>query len=48
MNCYACEYVGRTEEYAARTHALNLDADLPGYAGRTHGYAERTEPKSKP
>ena len=30
----ANEYAGRTGEYVVRTHALNLDADSPGYAGR--------------
>ena len=41
------EYTGCTEEYAARTHALKLDADSPRYIGRTQGYAGRSRPKHK-
>ena len=42
------EYVGRTEEYAACTHALKLDADLVGYAGRTKVTLGVTGPDAKP
>ena len=39
--------LGVPEGYAARTHALSLDAESPRYAGCTQSYAGRTRPRCK-
>ena len=46
--CVGCEYARLNEAYATRTHALILNADSPGYVGRTQGYAGRSVSRCKP